>query len=275
MSVTLYQIRALTSFGDVREGDLGGFIESCDNLENDVARGTAWLYDDSVAYGASCVKENAKLHDKSMIAGNAIIKGNAEALDKAFITDTSVVEGSAWIVDKTTIEGYSHIKDTAIIASNATITDSVVSGYVCIGAYVKVRNNSSISGRVEISGSALIDKSEISGNVRISGINDTLAANCVRINNSNITGDLVITKGVNISDASIKNPSDLVIFDANLSKNGAKSTFKTFTAYRNRKGRQKIDSYKNESYSLTSLKYQAIKNPALGLLVSKIERLFS
>lgn len=139
MGVTLYQIRALTSFGDVREGDLGGFIESYDNLENDVARGSAWLYDDSVAYGSSCVKENAKMHDKSMIAGNAVIKGNAEALDKAFITDTSVVEDSAWIVNKATVEGYSHIKDSAIIAANASVSDSVVSDYVCsnhLGFYI-------------------------------------------------------------------------------------------------------------------------------------------
>ncbi|WP_314020834.1 hypothetical protein [Mogibacterium diversum] len=240
-----------------------------------MARGSAWLYDDSVAYGSSCVKENAKMHDKSMIAGNAVIKGNAEALDKAFIMDTSVVEDSAWIVNKATVEGYSHIKNSAIIAANASVSDSVVSDYVCIGAYVKVRNNSNISGRVEISGSTLIDKSEISDTVRISGINDVLAANCVRIEDSNITGNLVITKGANISDASIKNSSDLIIFDANVSKNSAKSTFKTFTAYINRKGHQRIDSYKNESYSLTSLKYQAKTSPALGLLVSKVERLFN
>lgn len=270
-----YRIKALRDFGTVKKGDLGGFVESFSNLENSISKGSAWLYDDSVAYGSSCVKENAKMHDKSMIARSAVIKGKAEALDKAFITDASVVEDSAWIVDRATIEGYSHIKDSAIIAANANINDSIVSDYVCIGAYVKVRNNSRISGRVEISGSALIDKSEISDNVRISGINDAIAANCVRIEDSNITGNLVITKGANISDASIKNSSDLIIFDANLSKNGAKSTFKTFTAYKNRKGRQKIDSYKNESRSLTSLKYEAKKNPALGLLASKVERLFN
>ena len=156
-----HRIRALRDFGSVKKGDLGGFVENFSNLENDVARGSAWLYDDSVAYGSSCVKENAKMHDKSIIAGNAVIKGNAEALDKAFITDTSVVEGSAWIVDKATVEGYSHIKDSAIIAANAIISDSIVSDYVCIGAYVKVKHDSKISGRVEISGSTLIDKSEI------------------------------------------------------------------------------------------------------------------
>lgn len=291
MGVTLYQIRALTSFGDVREGDLGGFIESYDNLENDLEKGTAWIDKESKAFNKAIVRDYAKVESSNIfdnavvdgyarlkeceVSGNAVIKGNAEALDKAFITDTSIVEGSAWIVDKATVEGYSHIKNSAIIAANAIISDSIVSDYVCIGAYVKVRHDSKISGRVEISGSTLIDKSEISDTVRVSGINDVLATNCVRIEESNITGNLIITKGANISDASIKNSSDLIIFDANVSKNGAKSTFKTFTAYINRKGHQRIDSYKNETRSLTALKYDAKKNPALGLLVSKIERLFN
>ena len=37
----LFQIKALVSFGDVKEGDLGGYIEREGNLDHD---GNAWVY---------------------------------------------------------------------------------------------------------------------------------------------------------------------------------------------------------------------------------------
>ena len=39
--VTLYRIKALISFGDIHEGDIGGFIEKEENLSNE---GNAWVY---------------------------------------------------------------------------------------------------------------------------------------------------------------------------------------------------------------------------------------
>ncbi len=38
---TLYRIRALRGFGDVKASDLGGFIEKEDNLSHD---GICWVY---------------------------------------------------------------------------------------------------------------------------------------------------------------------------------------------------------------------------------------
>ena len=39
----LFRIKALVAFGDVKEGELGGFIEKESNLAND---GNAWVYGD-------------------------------------------------------------------------------------------------------------------------------------------------------------------------------------------------------------------------------------
>lgn len=44
---TLYRIQATASFGDVVVGDLGGYIESEDNLSHDGnawVSGSAWVY---------------------------------------------------------------------------------------------------------------------------------------------------------------------------------------------------------------------------------------
>ena len=44
----LFRIKALISFGDVSEGDLGGYIEDEKNLEQS---GDAWVYGDAEVYG--------------------------------------------------------------------------------------------------------------------------------------------------------------------------------------------------------------------------------
>lgn len=41
---TLFRIRALTSFGSVQTGDLGGWVEKAENLSQD---GNAWVFGDA------------------------------------------------------------------------------------------------------------------------------------------------------------------------------------------------------------------------------------
>ncbi len=44
----LFQIKALVSFGNVKEGELGGYIEKEENLDHD---GNAWVYSNAEVYG--------------------------------------------------------------------------------------------------------------------------------------------------------------------------------------------------------------------------------
>lgn len=52
----LFQIRAPVSFGDVKEGDLGGYIEKEENLSHD---GNAWVSGNAWVYGNAWVSGNA------------------------------------------------------------------------------------------------------------------------------------------------------------------------------------------------------------------------
>ena len=60
----LFRIKALISFGDVEEGETGGWIEKEENLEQ--SSGDAWVYGDAEVYG------NAR------VSGNAEVSGNAD-----------------------------------------------------------------------------------------------------------------------------------------------------------------------------------------------------
>ena len=50
---TLYRIQALRDFGNVKEGDIGGYIESEKNLSQD---GNAWVSGDARVYGDADIK---------------------------------------------------------------------------------------------------------------------------------------------------------------------------------------------------------------------------
>lgn len=72
----LYRIKALTSFSDVKEGDLGGWIEKEENLSQE---GNTWVYGNATVY------DNATVYGNAMVYGNAEIKKKTHLLEIGFI----------------------------------------------------------------------------------------------------------------------------------------------------------------------------------------------
>ena len=73
---TLYQIKALKSFGDVKKGDLGGWIEGYDNLSQS---DTAWVYNNAKVY------EDALVCDKAKVYGNAMVSSFRIAMERTVL----------------------------------------------------------------------------------------------------------------------------------------------------------------------------------------------
>ena len=73
---TLYRIRAVRDFGEVKAGDLGGWIETESNLSND---GNAW------------VSGNAWVYGDAEVSGNAWVYGNAEVSGRKHILWISMI----------------------------------------------------------------------------------------------------------------------------------------------------------------------------------------
>lgn len=92
---TLYRIRALRDFSDVKAGDLGGFVRS----ENNLSRlGNCWVY------GDACVYENAKILNNARISGDAWISGEAWVCDNAWIFGDAYVGGGIYICGNVKID---------------------------------------------------------------------------------------------------------------------------------------------------------------------------
>lgn len=94
---TLFRIQALTSFGNVEEGDLGGYIEREENLAHE---GNAWIYDDAYVCGNAYVYDNARICDNARVCDNAQVCGDALVFNEA---DILCVRGIGYDYPYTTV----------------------------------------------------------------------------------------------------------------------------------------------------------------------------
>ena len=105
----LHRIRALRDFGDVKAGDLGGFVEGEFNLSfepDDIS----WIYNDAIAAGCSVVEKDSRLYDKaitcdeSCVSMGSVLRGSARAEDQVYIRgavmrDNARASGDAMILN--------------------------------------------------------------------------------------------------------------------------------------------------------------------------------
>ena len=89
---TLYRIQAVKDFGEVKKGDLGGWIESEKNLSQD---------DDSWVGGETMVFDNG------LVSGDAKVFDTAQVFDNAIVTDFGFVNGCAEICGDAIVTFYS------------------------------------------------------------------------------------------------------------------------------------------------------------------------
>lgn len=96
----LRRIRALRDIGgDVKKGDLGGFVEHKGNLSSE-PEDDAWIYNDAIVAGDGLVDKNTVLRERAVVCGHAyashgsVLTGDARAEDDAYIRGATLL-GSA------------------------------------------------------------------------------------------------------------------------------------------------------------------------------------
>lgn len=103
---TLHRIKALKKFGNVKKGDLGGFIEKEDNLSQD---GDCWIYDNAKVYDNALVSDNARVFDDAIVHGNAKVYHDAWVYQEAQVFDNAEVYGDAQVCGNAEIIGNAQI----------------------------------------------------------------------------------------------------------------------------------------------------------------------
>lgn len=139
--VKLYRIKALINFGDVKKGDLGGYIQSEYNLRNifESDKDTSWVYDNAKVYG------NARVYFDSKVYGNAEVFGNAEIYNKSEVFGNAQVFGNVEIYHCVKIYENAKVYENAIVYRNVEIF-----GNAEIHGRAKVFGKAEICGELEI-----------------------------------------------------------------------------------------------------------------------------
>ena len=124
----LHRIRALRDIrDDVHAGDLGGFIESEQNLSME---DSCWLYDGAIVCEKARVAEQSTLRDGAMACGHALVSGDAQLSRGALVTDNAHVAAGV-ICGLAVIGGNAEIRRDPQNGGNPTIkNDTAVYGVV-------------------------------------------------------------------------------------------------------------------------------------------------
>lgn len=116
----LYQIKALRDFGDVRKGQLGGYVQCEDNLAHD---GECWIYDEAKVYDNARVEKDAKLFDQVMVHANAIVSDRVRIYHHVNIDEHAHIYDYTVLYDHVCIKSYATLNCHTHITKNAIIKD--------------------------------------------------------------------------------------------------------------------------------------------------------
>jgi carbonic anhydrase/acetyltransferase-like protein (isoleucine patch superfamily) len=163
---TLHRIRAIADFGNVRAGDLGGWIEKEENLDH---LGKAWVYgnaevsNNARVFGDAQIYEDAKVYDNAevwgcaRVHGRAYVGGYAEIFDCANVYENAQVDEYANVYGDSKIHGNSMIRGNAEIYGKANVFNDAeilesahVFGDSVIFGYAKVRGNANVSDNAKV-----------------------------------------------------------------------------------------------------------------------------
>ena len=110
---SLFRIKSLKDFREVKKGDLGGLVEGEHNLSQE---GSCWIYDNAQVSGYAEVSDNAK------------VSGYAEVFGYAKVYDNAQVSGYAEVFGYAEVSGYAQATKEVITFENTfdydiTVTD--------------------------------------------------------------------------------------------------------------------------------------------------------
>ena len=168
----LYKIKALIDIPDinVKSGDIGGYIESEQNLSH---KGNCWIAEDAMVYGDAEVFGDAQVYGNARVYGRAVIYGSARVFDNAQIFEDASVDGNAMVYGNANIyngasafeyaEVYGDAKmygNSIAFGRSSICGSSLVSGNSCVYGNAKILGDSEIRGDVSICSDALISSND-------------------------------------------------------------------------------------------------------------------
>lgn len=115
---TLHRIKALRDIGSVKAGELGGWIESEENLSQ---ADNAWVYNNAKVFDKARVYGDAAVSDDATVCGYAAVSDSARVYDNAEVSDYVEVFENAIVFGHAKVYGFTRISGHAIVLGNAIL----------------------------------------------------------------------------------------------------------------------------------------------------------
>ena len=139
---TFYRIKALKYIPSmkVKKGDLGGWIESEDNLDQ---KGNCWVGDEAKVYA------NARVFGDALVYDNAWVYGKAEVYDNARVFGDAKVFNNALVYDNAWVYGRAEVYDNARVFGDAEVYDSQIYDRAEVCGTAKIYSGKVNKGKID------------------------------------------------------------------------------------------------------------------------------
>lgn len=118
-----FQVKALKDFWDVKAGQLGGYIQSSENLSQE---GNCWITRDVVLMDDARVEDNAFITGDSVVRNKGRVSGHVRA-SNVTVCDNAIIEGTCDVI------GGHHVYDSIIIKDSAIVRSDLHGSFVICG----------------------------------------------------------------------------------------------------------------------------------------------
>lgn len=117
----LHRIRAVRDIPEqnVKAGDLGGWLETEENLSHDSA---AWVTGEAWVMGRAYVTDSTLVAGKALVTGEALVTDSAHVMGAALVTDSARVMGEARVSGKARVTGKAWVMGTACVTGKACVS---------------------------------------------------------------------------------------------------------------------------------------------------------
>lgn len=161
---TLHRIEALKDFADVKTGDLGGFVESYDNLSQE---GDCWVYDEAKVMDHASIQHNAKVRNY------ATVQGHAKIWDSAIVQDHAMVMDRAFLFHEAVAMNYARVYGGAEVFSEAVLSEYAQASHnACV--------TTNVSGKAHVTDTTTRPPLSISGlDYQVTFMDSTIQFDCV------------------------------------------------------------------------------------------------
>ncbi|MGL6226078.1 MAG: hypothetical protein ACRC10_05550 [Thermoguttaceae bacterium] len=147
----VYRVVASKSFGTVKKGQKGGFLQSMENLDQ---YGNCWVAGNAVVAGNATVTGNA------IVGKNAFVDDYGKVADNAYVGGQAQLLGDCFVCENAKVGGFTILDEAAEVSGNARVNCSPRRTVSKKNVLPNINGNGMVTGSARVFGKVHITDKE-------------------------------------------------------------------------------------------------------------------